>query len=285
MSIASLRTGIRVMTCLNMWRVVGRELGRKCGFARRQPLPEVRVLEQDPGAGLALIEIRRRSYWQPAGMNWAVLPSIHAEIFDPAHPHYYEFEQCRIEAGDVVVDAGASEGFFTRFALERGARVVVVEPWARQVEALRRTFAPEIAADRVRVVQVALAPQEGEAWFDVDPLCPWSASLADERHSARCERVPTCTLGQIIDRTWGACHFLKMDIEGQELQVIPSARDTLSQHRPKVSIAVYHQISGYYRVRQALQQSSAAYHVSGKGLQRRGLMLFPMILHAWPMAR
>ena len=42
--------------------------------------------------------------------------------------HYYQVRQTRVERGDVVLDCGAAEGFFSLKAIEQGAgRVICIE--------------------------------------------------------------------------------------------------------------------------------------------------------------
>ena len=57
-----------------------------------------------------------------------------------------------IRRGDIVLDAGANVGVFTRKALWAGAsKVIAIEPAPENLECLRRNFAAEIADGRVVV--------------------------------------------------------------------------------------------------------------------------------------
>jgi hypothetical protein len=142
--------GTRMLLDPELWMLVVAESARP-----RRPSadpPPYAVTEEDPSAGLHLVEIGGERYWLPRTMTANAMQMLYAEVFCEDHPHYYEHGGCTVRPGDVVVDAGASEGLFTRFALRRGARVIAVEPWGPLVEALRRTFAAAIADGTVTVV-------------------------------------------------------------------------------------------------------------------------------------
>jgi FkbM family methyltransferase len=272
----------------DLWRIILRESGR----ARRQvgAVPASNIVEVDESSGLHLIAIGGHRYWVPRSMSLDEFSSIYSEVFCEDHPHYYEYGSCRIRPGDVVVDAGASEGLFTRFALERGARVIAVEPWRPMAEALRRTFAAEIAAGSVVVAQTCLSDEVGTTTLQIDPNVPWGGTIdpASESESAArhvSETVTQTTLDAFLASSpWGRCDFLKMDVEGIERKAVAGARETIARELPCLSIAVYHHATGYLDIRHDLRALGLRYKVTGKGLQRRGLY-FPMILHAWPPAR
>lgn len=271
----------RLLLDADVWRIRREEARRR----RRPPAegPVVHSLEEDPEAGLRRIEIGGSSYWVPLAMDLDGLPAIHAEVFDVDHPHHYERGPCRVRAGDVVVDAGCSEGFFARFALDRGARVLAVEPWGPLADGLRRTFAAEIANGRLAVVQVLLGDRPGEATLRADSGQPWgaSATLAPVATADRWETVPQTTLDALVAGSpFGRCDFLKMDIEGAERAAIAGAVETLRRDRPRLALAVYHHVTGYLDIRRDLRALRLGYRVDGQGLHDRGFIRFPMMLHA-----
>jgi FkbM family methyltransferase len=268
------------------WRVA-------LGEARRGPRalgdpPAVEPLEDDPGAGLRKVAVGDHSYWLPSTMDWSGLVEIHREVFCPEHAHYYELGPCHVRPGDVVVDAGASEGFFARVALDRGARVIAVEPWKPMADALRRTFAAEAREGLFVVEETSLTDREGVATLHFDPSTPWGAHVSEAgRPGEAGAEVTLTTLDALIARSpWGRCDFLKMDIEGDERPAIAGARETLRRDRPCLAIAVYHHPTGYLDIRADLKAAGLGYRVEGKGLQRRRAGVYvPILLHAWDPGR
>lgn len=283
--VKKLKQGTQFFTSPETWRLVLDESRR--GPRKVSPGMSVESIEDDAAAGLRLVSIGGKRYWLPATMDWRWLGDLYPEVFCPEHPHYYEYRGCRLRPGDVVVDAGASEGFFTRFALDRGAKVIAVEPWAPMAEALRRTFATEIADGRLVVEATSLTDHEGQATLHFDPRTPWGASLMETNGDEQGVTVAQTTLDTLIAGSpWGRCDFLKMDIEGVERQAIAGAAATLRRDKPCLSIAVYHHSTGYLNIRRDLQAAALGYHVTAKGLLRRRWGIYiPMVLHAWTADR
>lgn len=281
-----LATAARFFLSPETWRVARAE--RRHGPRRLDPLPAIETLEDDEAAGLRKIAIGGQSYWLPSTMDWNGLAEIYREVFCPDHAHYYEYGPCRVREGDVVVDAGASEGFFARFALDRGAKVLAVEPFKPLADALRRTFAREAAEGRFEVEETCLTDREGSDTLHFDPATPWGAHAGGAaRPGESASTVTLSTLDALIARSkWGRCDFLKMDIEGFERPAVAGARETLKRDRPCLAIAVYHNPTGYIDIRSDLKASGLNYRVEGKGLQkRRAGVHVPILLHAWPGER
>jgi FkbM family methyltransferase len=271
----------RIVLDGQLWQIAAHQwLGSKRRLEKIDS-PQIVAVGDSDASGLRAVEVSGTRYWQPASMDLQALGPIHAEVFGVEHPHYYEYQGCLIQPGDVVVDAGASEGFFTRFALDRGARVIAVEPWSVQAQALRRTYADEIAQGRVLVEQVALGDSEGEVTLELDPAAPWGATVGQAYQGSVREVVSRITLDRLVARTWGRCDFLKADVEGAEMSLVEGARQTLARDRPRLAIAVYHGPTNYLDVRAVVRSVRADYHVTGKGLYRRRFLYLPMLLHAW----
>jgi FkbM family methyltransferase len=139
-----------------------------------------------------------------------------------------------IHRGDVVLDCGAAFGSITRFALDRGAGLVVaIEPAPQAVACLRRTFAREIEQGRVIVVAKGV-------WDREDRLMLHDDSLVMDREGPA-ELVPLTT----IDHLAAQIHlprvdFINMDIEGAENKALAGARDVLTRFRPRLCIASEH---------------------------------------------
>jgi FkbM family methyltransferase len=152
----------------------------------------------------------------------------------------YEQRAVTVEDADVVVDVGAHLGTFTRIALQHGARLVVaVEPDPVNAVCFDRTFAPEIAGGRVRLVQAAAWHSPGSLQFEVGTASQTgrvTGSLSD-----RAVTVRAVTLDAMADELkLGRVDFIKMDIEGAERHALAGARRLLAAHKPRLAICIYH---------------------------------------------
>jgi len=240
--------------------------------------PRVSIVQLGNHERFRLLKIGDSSYYVPQFVKNEDLAPIYNEVFCDTHPHFYEHGECKVRPNDVVIDAGASEGFFTRFALSRGARVIAVEPSLIWVDALHQTFEREIADGRVVVKRVCLGDRIGEASLSISQDIGW----VNGSKGGVWETVPLTTIDALLTSVpWEGCHFIKMDIEGAERTAVAGASDTLRRCRPSLSIAVYHHPTGYLDIRQDLRRQRLDYHVTAKGLQPRRAFQVPVLLHAW----
>lgn len=247
-------------------------------------VPVFAPVAEDEAAGLTELSAGSERYWIPHGIYDGGLTAIYKEVFNPHHPHHYEYRDCRIRPGDVVIDAGACEGFFVRFALQKGANVVAIEPYSQMAEALRRTFAPEIREGRVIVVQALLTDRVGETVLALNPRFPFEAHAVEANESpVFSEAAQETTLDALVDALpWKRCDFLKMDIEGAERGAVAGATSTLKRDLPCLSLAVYHLASGYRDIASDIRRLGLGYQVEGKGVLAMGdNVRRPMMLHAW----
>ena len=201
---------------------------------------------------------------------------MYREVNAPAfqNAHAYEFAGVCIRPGDLVVDAGASEGFFTRYALQKGANVLAFEPVPITADCLARTFAYEIANNRVKVFKVALDAGAGWRRLDVagDTL---GSSFAEDGIE-----VPAMPLDEILRDT--KVDFIKMDIEGAEVDALTGASRLIARNKPRLAIAVYHTLEGAKRVMQLITAIRADYAVKHRGIWARdGCEPRPFMVYAW----
>jgi FkbM family methyltransferase len=152
----------------------------------------------------------------------------------------YEQGAVKVHDSDVVIDVGAHLGTFTRIALRHGARLVVsVEPDPVNAECFNRTFAAEIAAGRVRLVQAAAWHSPGSLTFEVGNASQTGHVAGSS--SGRGVIVRAVTLDGMADELKvGRVDFIKMDIEGAERHALAGARRLLATDKPRLAICIYH---------------------------------------------
>lgn len=148
-----------------------------------------------------------------------------------------------VHAGDIVLDAGANIGVFTRKALQSGAKLVIaIEPAPENVESLRRNFAAEIAADRVRVEAVGVWDAESELSLNIDPdTSTRNGFVGTFGAVAATVKVPVLTIDALVLRNHlEKVDFIKLDIEGAEKRALAGAAVLLSRSQPRLAIATEH---------------------------------------------
>lgn len=191
----------------------------------------------------------------------------------PVNFHQYLVPGLAIEPNDVVVDCGTCEGFFTRAALEAGAKkVICVEPSKVMAQCFRLTFAPEIAVGRVVIEECALGDYPGMADFSDTDI------FGGHIDSGEGTPVRVSTLDQ-MQTSHGPLTFLKMDLEDVEYQALLGGRELLSEAHPRLAITTYHNPWDYVAV-QALISSLGYRNHSPKRVTLRGTATpRPVMIH------
>ena len=137
-----------------------------------------------------------------------------------------------IPEGTATVDVGANCGLYTRKLSRLSRRVYAFEPSHKMAELLRRT-----SASNVSVYEIALSDEIGDAELfiprDNDRLVYGLASL-EPRYDLSSQEVvsmtvPTARLDTIVHEEVA---FVKIDVEGHELNVLNGAIELLEHSQP-----------------------------------------------------
>jgi FkbM family methyltransferase len=134
-------------------------------------------------------------------------------------------------ASPVFVDVGAGIGYYTALVLLHRplARVVSVEPLARHAAEIPTTLALSgVSSERVEILELAVAPEEGEALLTDMSYGSTLLPAVTEQH-ARAVSVQVATLAGVVGvRT---VDLLKMDIQRAEDGVLGASRPLLCSGR------------------------------------------------------
>jgi FkbM family methyltransferase len=148
-----------------------------------------------------------------------------------------------VQPGSIAVDVGAHIGDYT-YSLCRcvgpGGRVIAVEPIADLATMLQR--ATQTLGFPVTVHQCALSSQTGEADLFVPTTngarLPGLASLQWGHQNASSQRVCLSRLDDICGGLEGRVSFIKIDVEGHELDVLRGGTNVLNKHRPNLLVEI-----------------------------------------------
>lgn len=170
---------------------------------------------------------------------------------------------CKAEAGDIAIDAGGCWGETTLyFAHEVGAtgRVVSFEFIPSNLAVMRTNMGhnPGLAS-RVTLVERPIWSHSGMPLFYVD-WGPGSRVTIDKtqyQYDGTCETISIDDL--VRELRLPSVDFIKMDIEGAEFPALQGARHTITSHRPKLAISIYHQISDFATIPRYLHELDLEY--------------------------
>lgn len=148
----------------------------------------------------------------------------------PASPHLYIRDDIRIEAGDVVADAGVCEGNFILRYIEKVSKAYLFEGdrrWRKPLELSMKKFSDKVV------------------------LCDKFLGKTDEGN--------VVTLDSVVQ---GRLDFLKMDVEGAEPDTLEGGRDTLRNNQVKCAICSYHKSGDEEKIKELLHSYGYSTSVS-----------------------
>jgi FkbM family methyltransferase len=199
---------------------------------------------------------------------------------DP-EPSYFVDSLFALRTDEVFVDCGAFDGDTLRELLRRQrtfSRSLAFEPDPMNFRALQE-FAnalPPEARARCRVFPYALGAKRGHARFSANEL---AVSQAGE---ITVEVFPLDEISGDLTPT-----FVKMDIEGAEIEALKGSEKLISRFHPILSICLYHRQNDLWRVPLLIHSMYAGYSYflrahDGDGWQTVGYAVPPARLKPTP---
>ena len=143
-------------------------------------------------------------------------------------------------SGKTVYDVGAFHGMLTLFFASRAKQVICYEPNPYN----RRRLEENVALNQlhnVRVRPVGLGSSCETLRMAFNPLTPGAASFEQKTgNQLIVEDIPVTTLdSDIEEHGLPAPDFIKIDIEGWEIEALRGARNTLLKHRPELFLEMH----------------------------------------------
>ncbi len=164
---------------------------------------------------------------------------------------YQKNQVLSVEDGDIVIDAGACWGDTTLY-------------FANIVGSSGRVYSFEFIPNNLRILKknIKLNPHlkeiikivENPLWnvSDIELLYiengP-SSKLSFDPLEDFTNKVNTLTIDNFVKLyNVSEVDFIKMDIEGAELNAISGAKETLKPYKPKLAISLYHNLNDFFRI-------------------------------------
>jgi len=179
-----------------------------------------------------------------------------SHVFGEQAAEIYGNAERGVHPGDIVLDCGAHFGGFVQTALARGAeKVVAIDITPEALAALRRTFKTEIAAGKVVVLGKGVWHREETLGLERTEKV-WSNRVL----AGGPEKVQLTTIDKLVtELALPRVDFIKMDIEGSELNALMGATATLARYRPRMAIAAYHKPGDQTRLPAVVLDAEPAY--------------------------
>ena len=148
---------------------------------------------------------------------------------------------------EVFVDCGAFDGDTVKafLAWQGGAfaRVLALEPDRENFSALQNRLAqmPASVREKITTASMAVGATDGFVKFATTGTAEARVSVDEHGYEVPLAKLDTLLAGQ-------SPTYLKMDIEGAEVEALLGARDTIRRSRPVLAICVYHQQDHLWKI-------------------------------------
>lgn len=150
-------------------------------------------------------------------------------------------------------DLGAFDGSDSIRFLQKNTNgnCYLFEPIPEQAEKLSQTFVNNLA---VEVVHAAVGNEIGQIRFSLEGT---SSKVVDENSLG--VDVPIVTLDSFARLKGVVPDFIKMDVEGYEMEVLKGARELIKEHSPSLAVSVYHRVEHLIDVPLFLKELNPSY--------------------------
>lgn len=236
-----------MLTMLDCFLERGKDIARGM-LNKPSTLPDGTCVYTAPCLGL------RFSLDRPVGLGY-ILGTYEPEVIQAMRSH--------VVCGDTVLDIGAHAGYLTAqlsSLVGTAGRVYSFEPTPSSFRILQRN----IFDNRLRNViplPFAVARSCGPAKLLVDPSS-YENRLVEDAGDSDILPVQTVTVDEIVSANSLKVSFMKIDVEGAELDVLLGARQVLDTFQPVVVAEVRD------RCKDAVYDVMDKYHYSGKVISR-----------------
>jgi FkbM family methyltransferase len=166
-----------------------------------------------------------------------------------AHPQYFPDDLFTWSGDEWMVDGGAFDGDTIRMLSasygDRFGHVLALEPDPANFAKLQATLAalPPESRAKVDCRQIALASERRTLHLDATGTAASATTVAP---SAGTIAVSAETLDSIVEGARPT--FVKLDIEGFEVDALQGARTTIERHAPILAVCVYHKQDHLWRI-------------------------------------
>ena len=181
----------------------------------------------------------------------------------------YQDGSVRIDKGDVVLDIGAGEGFFSLFSVGMGAsKVISFEPSSSSREKLESNILNNNLHGSIIVEALALSDKEGDMLLYSEKNY-YAGTTLSQKHAGiivGSEDISCTTLDAFMGNNKSKIDFIKIDTVGFEMNVLAGAENTLRKYLPKIVISNYNGEEGLTNIRHFFTNISKTYDIWQKGM-------------------
>ncbi|XOK61324.1 FkbM family methyltransferase [Paenibacillus elgii] len=207
---------------------------------------------------------------------------IHAVFLVKQYEYHHSQIQIKAQKNDIVIDCGGCWGDTALyFANEVGqlGKVYTVEFIPSNLNILYRNLdLNPTLKERINVIPNPVWNVSDQSAYYIDRGCASLVSM--EPFGEVEEKVQTLAIDDlVINYGLDRVDFIKMDVEGAEMNALKGAANSICKFRPTLAISLYHQISDFQAIPEFISQISEDYIFT---LKHCTILTFETILFAIP---
>lgn len=165
---------------------------------------------------------------------------LHREIYEDTETQYFDSDIIQYGKHEIFVDAGALDGKTSKTFLKQCSgvydKIHVFEPNLSSLEKAKETLK---TYQNCHFYPVGLWNQEETLFFGGSAPGGFGIARGEADIS-----LPVTALDQILGDE--KVTFLKMDVEGAELEALEGAKHIIAKYKPKLAISLYHKAEDLY---------------------------------------
>ncbi|MGE4440334.1 MAG: FkbM family methyltransferase [Desulfomicrobium sp.] len=163
--------------------------------------------------------------------------------------------------GDIVLDCGGCFGDTAiSFACDvtKNGKVYVFEPLPSYINIIKHNIIQNKMSDQIKICPYAVGKKTDNINTTLNEedieLSPGFTTIE------KMYRVPTISIDDFVEKEQiERINFIKMDIEGSELDALNGAQKTITEHKPKLAISLYHKIEDFIKIPHYISQKHPGY--------------------------
>ena len=169
-------------------------------------------------------------------------------------PQYFQKDICKLGEDTVFIDGGAYVGDtieeFVKYTNGKFGKIYAWEPDQENLVSLSKMAQKE---KRIHIVRKGLWNKEETLCFSENAT---DKSKIDETGNST---IPVSAID--MEHKDEKISFIKMDIEGAEMNALSGAKNTILKNKPLLAICIYHSYEDYYRIPLWIKELVPEYHI------------------------
>jgi FkbM family methyltransferase len=193
-------------------------------------------------------------------LKWMVsLTENKVPACEPHENQYFPNNLFKLKPDEVFIDCGAYDGdtilTYLKTTDDKFSKIIAFEPDAKNVELLKETISKKYPnlASRIEILDCGAGSYSGTASFSADGN-EASHICSDGENSIRIIKIDSIPSARNAT-------YIKMDIEGAELDALKGCEDIIKLSIPKLAVCVYHKQDHLWEIPLFIKKINPSYKI------------------------